>query len=103
MSEHTPGPWESDTTHPGSFNEGSAVLAGESLRIMVADMIDGDLEEMAANANLTAAAPEMLAELKRLRDHCADLLQLIDGGVDLDLDLKRTDALIAKAKGETDA
>ena len=50
-------------------------------------------------AQLLAAAPELLAEVKRLRHLCEELQGLIDGGEALKIGVEETDALIAKAEG----
>ena len=59
MSGHTPGPW---TVTPDSF-----VMAGSRPSIGVARIIT-HAQEFVANARLIAAAPELLALLKLLRD-----------------------------------
>ena len=84
-AKFTPGPWEADPlTGRGAWIKGpkgkrAALTCGETN------------EEAAANACLIAAAPETLAELKRLTDNAANGL-----GITLhDIDKART--LIAKA------
>ena len=78
MSKHTPGPWlvETDT---------SVIVSGsDSFRGVVASTYPHNRD---ANATLIAAAPDMLAELKRLRDVVGDE------------DASCIEAVIAKAEG----
>lgn len=89
MSKHTPGPFK-------------VVACNENLEIQTADGkcladcwsydINSNAEEMEANANLFAAAPEMLAALNRVAD-------LEDS--DFDGTVSAVRKAIALAKGES--
>lgn len=71
-TEHTPGPWAIGDEN----NECCEVVLGEKFNLVASlDRQDGNTgkfvigrDEMLANARLIAAAPEMLAALKRLCD-----------------------------------
>jgi len=90
MSNHTPGPWE--TLFPGS----RYICQSSNRDIIITEMVDFDkeyLSEYKANANLIAAAPEMLEYLEQLYWACE---------YDCDsLNRHEVAALIAKAKGES--
>ena len=81
MSEHTPGPWMVARGVPAAVDALSGGLVAEAV-----GSFDSDAEK--ANARLIAAAPDMLAELKRLRD--------VVGDEDVDC----IEAVIAKAEGQ---
>ncbi len=97
--KHTPGPWKID-----SYNL-NVYCAGGLLAKVYGHLING---ERHANANLIAAAPEMLGELEFLIDHCLEIesrqysdgkeyeVEVIRAGYD---GVKRIRTLIAKAKG----
>ena len=61
---HTPGPWK--TFGPGikASMVSSVLKSGRRVSFRVACCKDGDDDTVAANANLIAAAPDMLAALK---------------------------------------
>jgi hypothetical protein len=74
MNAHTPGPW---IVEPHSDEDELLYVAAGLTRangiitatwIAECDLQSGDLEENAANARLIAAAPELLAALKRAVD-----------------------------------
>lgn len=67
MSKHTPGPWTVEDVGYGDIqeNESRPMVTSPKGRI-IAD--PGDDAAGRANARLIAAAPEMLAALKRIRD-----------------------------------
>ena len=79
---HTPGPWylddAPDVKHP------SVVLADDGATIVAEAMtVVAEQHDAEANARLIAAAPDLLAEVKRLRDlHilACDYLQDISNG-----------------------
>ena len=81
MSKHTPGPWKEVRLVGGSHRVTTA--AGCS----IAEAFGAGVTD-APNAKLIAAAPDMLAELKRLRD--------VVGDEDVDC----IEAVIAKAEGQ---
>ena len=93
MSEHTPGPWKmvsSDDAGPtmGIKASGGRVTVVERLP----DWTDDEAHEELANANLIAAAPDLLAALKEVHS--------MFGANDIGTDLAtRIEAAIAKAKG----
>ena len=92
MSEHTPGPWMVVDAH--NMTQISAVSQSSSAsgdgRKGIADLFDSrdGIPEWRANARLIAAAPDMLAELKRLIDVVGDE------------DASCIEAIIAKAEGK---
>lgn len=89
----TPGPWVIDEWSMTGINSESkhVALVNYSHHGLPNDVY-GDEHE--ANANLIAAAPELLSELIRLRNIVASYKQ--DSGDNLDI----TDAVIAKALGQ---
>ncbi|MFP4145311.1 MAG: hypothetical protein ACLFV3_09220 [Phycisphaeraceae bacterium] len=105
MSEqtHTPGPWRhyQDTKHAPGYIE------DESRSYIAAMEFDGagfDAKTCLANAQLIAAAPELLEALRDLRDsvqalHVGADERVLDCVVCQCLD--RAEAAIAKAKGGT--
>jgi len=91
MSNHTPGPWEVDShgivrdIHRKPIKHASAFIEGA--------YYDNDAtEESTANANLIAAAPDLLAALE-------SLVGAVDPYCMTNLDDAK--AAIAKAKGES--
>jgi hypothetical protein len=96
-AQHTPGPWHLD------FFDKPYILANrasDEKEIYIAEVTDEDseglcpsVEEAQANAHLIAAAPELLAMVKRLRSEGVALF-----GDDYNTDA--LDALITKAGGE---
>ena len=89
MSKHTPGPWKVIETnhlpHDGDH------VADMSNGLMVVPVMYA-LGDPLADAQLIAAAPDMLETLKRLSDMCADF------GAKTACDM--ADAAIFKATGE---
>lgn len=83
--KHSPAPWHLRD----GINEGSLLLDDNyNVIALLSIEINGE------NANLIAAAPELLSELIRLRNIVASYKQ--DSGDNLDI----TDAVIAKALGQ---
>ena len=82
MSEHTPGPWRV----PMIDGESTGILWDNEDKSVA--IICGTDAAMTANATLIAAAPDMLAELRRLRD--------VVGDEDVDC----IEAVIAQAEGQ---
>ncbi len=68
MSEHTPGPWRGDgqAVVAGALAPNTVAIVSIPLRhnLRAHEPVDG---EVAANVNLIAAAPDLLAALERLR------------------------------------
>ena len=60
-SKHTPGPW---TAHTDVVGTNPDILVDAIGHGIIADIGGGSIEERQANANLIAAAPELLAALK---------------------------------------
>ena len=95
MGHSTAGPW-SYTKLQGDH----MIIGGDGFR--VANMVDGNKIrsglEKTANALLTAAAPELLAALKRARE-AVNAIVLSTHSVSFEADLRIIDAAIAKATG----
>jgi hypothetical protein len=96
MADFTPGPWE-----VGEPNQGGSVLAVGvfSDRWHIADVwrdVPELVEEAEANARLIAAAPDLLAALKRSLDWLASYQ-----GAGADRVWEQAKAAIAKAEGAT--
>ena len=93
--QHTPGPWTAYLydSEPASIEaadgDGPIALVGTDLY---------DMEERDANARLMAAAPDLLAACEGLlaiaRISAAD-------GADLNINIRRAEAAIAEATGQT--
>ena len=96
---HTPGPWKAVASYEGDgtfyFKVFETPPTGDAAVICTAQELHLSQEEMAANAHLIAAAPELLGILEYVA-HCH-----LDVFYDRDV-LSRAQAVIAKAKGEGD-
>jgi hypothetical protein len=96
MSKHTPGPWTANK--PTQSNGRAEVHAGPMLVAQAFNWLldaEGD-EQCWADARLIAAAPELLAALRRVMRHIpADA-----GGCSLADDMHRARAAIARATEE---
>lgn len=98
MSKHTPGPWSvtesSDWTGMSGVSLGIDDAAGQEGErdYHLATVVHGDPEELAANARLIAAAPELLEALE-------DALQYLQHHLP-DEALEPHRAAIKKARGE---
>ena len=72
MAKHTPGPWQAIGTYVSKRKESGYTLPITRVYNQKSGSPgiepDMDLEEAAANARLIAAAPDLLAALKRLLD-----------------------------------
>lgn len=96
MSKHTPGPWlrEGNTiytlTHSG-WRKGVEQLCNRFAAHVAAYHVDCQPEEMEANVQLMAAAPDLLEALKGF----------IDGAEAMGWYTDKARAAIAKATGET--
>ncbi|MDT4853095.1 hypothetical protein FQZ97_873490 [compost metagenome] len=62
MSRHTPGPWRYQG--PDDFMDFNILHNGDSLAVAAVVSNMRNLEEIAANARLVAAAPDLLAALQ---------------------------------------
>lgn len=106
MSKHTPGPWHFHELQDGADGLGYIRCQVDDLEICHCGDIGRRREENLANAYLKAAAPDMLAALKSVRqelwvDHCMHM-----GRTDCDQRyfnsrprIRIIDAAIAKAEG----
>ena len=90
LTKHTPGPW---------------IIGKQDHDVITVDTANGtaicdvyvDSDDRPANANLIAAAPDLLAALVRLERMVSKMRQTLD---DIDPALEPARAAIAKAKGE---
>ena len=102
MSKYTKGPWEVARTDAGIIvrtESAKKTRAGASRYAAIGGFDRSDPEQLAealANARLIAAAPELLEALEEIVS-AADG----DGWSQLDADLRKARAAIAKAKGES--
>lgn len=103
----TPGPWE--VGYVGSIAKafGGGILDGNRNQIALVTVLpDGSDETRRANANLIAAAPDLLSAIKEVK-FWLNACQLIINDPDAramvrDL-VQQADAAIAKAEGKTNA
>ncbi len=103
MSGHTPGPWTVDEP-----DEGQLVITADSGGDNPEDLAVADAHPRIhpngrANAKLMAAAPELLAEIKALKEWVSELNVRISQKkqrVGLQV-FKRVNAAIAKAEGKS--
>jgi hypothetical protein len=100
MSKHTPGPWARD-------RYGTIKAGHDTVRVNGVSLPCGgrptDFDEVEANSNLVAAAPELLAALKVFTDFPADVFEGDhDGRYTMTVqlhDMRNARAAIAKAEG----
>jgi hypothetical protein len=101
-TRHTPGPWRVDRAHARpQESDPLAIYAPNGDRLAI--LTDESTDEWRANAQLMAAAPELLAEAE------VALALIKQGGDDLarktyfksNVVMARLQAVIDKAKGET--
>lgn len=92
---HTETPWVED-----SFSGGSRVIVGDAAQ-MVALVYGRGPEEQQANANLIAAAPELLEALKGARTGLDLLSEFSAYKKTAIAKIKEIDAAIAKAEGRS--
>ena len=102
MSKHTPGPWTIDycdgDQHYPYIKAGQHVSGGYRVSYIIADKIGGrepagDRSEVAANARLLAAAPDLLEALQLL-------MRKVECGTALHCEIcDQARAAIAKARG----
>lgn len=98
MSAHTPGPWRRNIKPASKYN---TIFAGDAKHIAslsTAGMAD---DEMEANCNLIAAAPELLEALREIADDYADRFDMTCPGTNPGIKyvVEQARAAIAKATG----
>lgn len=96
---HTPGPWKIDRGHASGFARG--ISAATRNIVNFNGLASPTAEESQANANLIAAAPELLealAEFVRIEDEDATGL-LAECGSDVVLAIEKARAALSKARG----
>lgn len=86
---HTPGPWEYAIEEDGGDNPDIAIVDKDGN--IICDTGGGEYQARLTNARLIAAAPELLAELKKWLEWAKD--EGVQG-------IESTKALIAKAEGK---
>lgn len=93
--KHTPGPW---------FVQHSSHQGGLLIKPVPGQVVAqcDELPEMQANARLIAAAPDLLAALKALRDYCWNNIAYFGDPVDGDAEANALDRVVdaALAKAE---
>lgn len=103
-AKHTPGPWKVTKPRCGT-DELRLRVVSESTDLDVADLYwcdptDHDATQLAADANLIAAAPDLLAALKSARAAWLSEANQGDGIDEANAPvLAAVDAVIAKAEG----
>jgi hypothetical protein len=95
IEKHTPGPWTQSAVNPLQIIGPGAVRIAEANCYGEAVLLNRN--EAEANARLIAAAPELLAALKRALNHV-----IMDGvhQTDAPAARKQIEAAIAKVQGE---
>ena len=97
MSKHTPGPW-SVGSNSGHIETANAWRMSIAICYNKDSKADGvSKEEFKANAQLIAAAPELLEALKEARSILATAEDVSEH-----LSIKKIDAAIAKATGQNE-
>jgi len=110
MSEHTPGPWESDDGaveyepgHGPFYEQGASITAGYDHYVVVGGCQDEQGSAIGvlrnADARLMAASPDLLAACEA----ALNFIDIFDGFVHVESAThKQLKAAIEKAKGESD-
>ncbi len=93
---HTPGPWR---VHPK--NNERVIQSSEDIAVMCG--IFRDTIEREANARLIAAAPELLAMVKKLRNYVGHYASMPHAHPDAYKDEANARQLIRQATGDTNA
>lgn len=98
-TKHTPGPWIVSPYGDGFEVDSAAGLCIAQTQQLRQTKRKEDHAERKANARLIAAAPELLDKLRTM----TSLVRLDYGNLDADVwqEIQETEALIAKATGET--
>ena len=102
LPKHTPGPWVFYA--PSSWTDGLGYIRPDpedGLEIAHHGDDDRSAAENLANARLIAAAPDLLAELKRVTDHLSDWTSAhsMECTAEIDAALHCARAAIARATG----
>ena len=101
MSKHTPGPWQ--TLEVGEFTTKLAVADSQGVSVLT--VVDEEGTKFGAvygeaDADLIAAAPDLLLALRMLYDETADYIRLNNlGGMDNQC-MQLARAALAKAVGD---
>ena len=109
-TEHTPGPWDTKIVDYGDMKEVEAIVSPAAAYtprdtffvVLPGAIVGRSLDECDANARLIAAAPELLASLESLFEHCAMVHRHWGEGSnqkEADAAQAAARAAIAKAKG----
>lgn len=107
-TQHTPGPWRQNgslITAQGDFGTTIASLPCKCDAVpRFADAAARDFAERDANARLIAAAPDLLAALRQLRNSCEmpwmqTRMRGASCGNDVEIALNAARAAVAKAEG----
>lgn len=94
-AKHTPGPWRRALS--GAANQpGTIIVAQGDSRYVASVNYRGSVDRTSADADLIAAAPELLETCKRLME------QISETGTVNQLEGQRAIAVIAKAEGSWD-
>jgi uncharacterized RmlC-like cupin family protein len=99
MSKHTPGPWTAISSGTAHNEEKHTIRASDGTWIAetIPHQPKGWSQE--ANARLIAAAPDLLAELRRTREWVAQYLEIPSHAAAAQYKVSAIDAAIAKAEG----
>jgi hypothetical protein len=93
MHTHTPGPWRAERDPRGDFR----IVYNDKGNWLAEVHSDGEPEVAEADARLIAAAPELLAALKRAKD-AIEFYGLDDFDSTSEEELEAIDAAITKAE-----
>lgn len=99
MTQHTPGPWTIGSRTAGGCWRVIDAPTWDAFAKVVIKMTDdkADSEQGLANARLIAAAPDLLAALKRAREILPTLAE--EAGCSVNSYLDDIDAAVEKAEG----
>jgi hypothetical protein len=96
--KHTPGPWYRNIPPATKY---AVIFAGRNTHVTVLSVRGLPAEEVEANCDLIAAAPQLLAALKVAQDILIDFLTS-DNADSVDSEkLEQIQAAITKAEGRT--
>lgn len=98
MSQHTPGPWRLYKRRPSAYGQLTTTLQSNDGRMNIA-RLELRSEQDRANADLIAAAPELLEALKMARGYVREHGSSCGCPPAIENDIRRIDAAIQKAEG----